>query len=174
MRFCFLQVLPNRACDVGVLTVLVRGPWMVLQIFHHFGRQLLCTCAVKCEPLRSHARETVGLAIFDRQTEWFWHIFLQIHLRASAGPLPPRCLTISTRCLSDASQMPHSRLRSSRRLPDATQMAASGPRMATEWLQNAGFARVRESEVYDPRWSQMSPDDARWARMIPDLSLIHI
>ena len=102
---------PNRACDEGVLTVLVRGPWMVRQNGHHFAHQLLCArCGLgKGHDAPVHAKRSVAPLSTEKHNG-----FGTISFRSSSGPplaqMPPRCLPnvsqMPPRCLPDASQMP--------------------------------------------------------------------
>ena len=114
---------PNRACDEGVLTVLVRGPWIPTQIRHQIGKQLLCTgCGLgHCHCALVHAKRSVSPLLLKKHDS-FGTFRLQDAPWDQMPPdvpdapqMSPRCPQMSPRCLPEVSQMPP------RCLPDASQ-----------------------------------------------------
>ena len=89
---------PNRACDEGVLTVLVRGPWILTQNGHHSANNFYAPAAdlvrVTTLPCTRNGRSrhfrqknTMVLAHFpsDPPPGLLWHLASQMPPRGEGG-----------------------------------------------------------------------------------------
>ena len=116
---------PNRACDEGVLTVLVRGSWMLTQMFHNFAEQLLCAgCGLgQGHDAPVHAKRSLAPPLTEKDNGFGTFSFSSTS-GPPLAPCPPRCLQMPPRCLSDASQASQMPFRcfsdASRCFPDAS------------------------------------------------------